>query len=170
MTLAGCSAQEQPGLAIGSSAPAFSLPGIDGKVHTLGDYAASPVLAVVFTCNHCPASELYERRINRLYQTYFDRGVALVAINPDSPKSVRLDEMGYTDADDSLSGMKARASSGSFAIRISPMRPQTVATQFGVVAMRIFSSSIGTDPALPGTHRRQPARRARDEPRGAGCH
>ena len=48
-------------------------------------------------------------RLNRLYERYHDKGVALVAINPDSPKSVRLDEMGYTDTDDSLSGMKARA-------------------------------------------------------------
>ena len=109
LALAGCGAQKHQGLAIGSSAPAFSLPGIDGKVHRLGDYAASPVLAVVFMCNHCPASALYERRVNQLYERYRDKGVAVVAINPDSPKSVRLDEMGYTDTDDSLSGMKARA-------------------------------------------------------------
>ena len=67
------------------------------------------MLAVVFTCNHCPASALYERRLNLLYERYHDKGVALVAINPDSPRSVRLGEMGYTDSDDSLSGMKARA-------------------------------------------------------------
>jgi peroxiredoxin len=109
LAIAGCSVPEDPALAIGASAPAFSLPGIDGRVHTLGDYAASPVLAVVFMCNHCPVSELYERRVNRLYETYRDQGLALVAINPDSPKSVRLDEMGYTDTDDSVSGMKARA-------------------------------------------------------------
>jgi len=133
MTLAGCSRQEQPGLAIGSSAPAFSLTGTDGKVHKLGDYATSPVLAVVFTCNHCPASELYERRINRLYERYHDSGVALVAINPDSPKSVRLDEMGYTDADDSLSGMKARAEHRNLRYPyLFDGDAQTVAAQFRV--------------------------------------
>jgi peroxiredoxin len=134
--LVGCSIQEHPKLAIGASAPAFSLPGIDGKVHTLADYAGSPVLAVVFTCNHCPASELYERRLNRFYERYHDKGVALVAINPDSPKSVRLDEMGYTDADDALVGMKARAEHRNLRYPyLSDGAAQTVAAQFGVVTM-----------------------------------
>ena len=133
LAIAGCSGQEHPKLAIGSSAPAFSLPGIDGKVHTQSDYAGSPVLAVVFMCNHCPASALYERRVNRLYETYHDQGLAVVAINPDSPKSVRLDEMGYTDTDDSLSGMKARAEHRKFRYPyLSDGDAQTVATQFGV--------------------------------------
>ena len=36
-------------------------------------------------------------------------GVALVAINPNSPAGVRLDELGYTDVDDTLESMKIRA-------------------------------------------------------------
>ncbi len=136
LALAGCTAQEHPTLAIGSPAPAFSLPGTDGKIHKLSDYAASPVLVVVFTCNHCPASELYERRLNRLYETYHDKGVALVAINPDSPKSVRLDEMAYTDADDSLDGMKVRVERRALRYPyLSDGAAQTVTAQFGVVTM-----------------------------------
>ncbi len=42
-----------PILAVGSPAPDFSLPGVDGRVHRLADYAASPVLVVVFTCTSC---------------------------------------------------------------------------------------------------------------------
>jgi len=133
LAIAGCSTQEHPKLAIGSQAPAFSLPGIDGKVHALGEYAGSPVLAVVFTCNHCPVSELYERRVNQLYEKYHDKGFALVAINPDSPKSVRLDEMGYTDADDSLGSMKARAEHRHLRYPyLSDGAAQTAAAQFGV--------------------------------------
>ena len=136
LALAGCGVKEHPTLAIGSTAPPFSLPGVDGNVHTLGEYAGSPVLAVVFTCNHCPASVLYERRLNRLYETYHDKGVALVAINPDSPKSVRFDEMGYTDADDSLNAMKARAEYGKLRYPyLSDGDAQTVAARFGVTAM-----------------------------------
>ena len=136
LALAGCSVQEHKTLAIGSSAPAFSLPGIDGKVHTLGDYAGSPVLAVVFTCNHCPLSQLYETRLNRLYERYRDKGVALVAINPDSPASVRLDEMGYTDADEALTGMKARAEHRNLRYPyLSDGAAQTVAARFGVATM-----------------------------------
>ena len=52
-----------PILAIGSAAPDFELPGVDGKNHKLGDYASSAVLVVVFNCNHCPIAQMYERRI-----------------------------------------------------------------------------------------------------------
>ena len=81
-------------LAIGAPAPAFSLPGIDGKTHSLADYARSPVLVVVFTCNHCPVSQLYEQRIQQLHRDYRDRGVALVAINPDSEKTIAAEGSG----------------------------------------------------------------------------
>ena len=43
-----------PILKIGSAAPDFNLPGVDGKNHALKDYASSKVLAVIFSCNHCP--------------------------------------------------------------------------------------------------------------------
>jgi hypothetical protein len=55
--------EPHPTLATGSAAPDFGLPGIDGKTHHLKDYAAAKVLAIVFTCNHCPTAQLYEGRI-----------------------------------------------------------------------------------------------------------
>jgi thiol-disulfide isomerase/thioredoxin len=100
---------EQPSLAIGAPAPNFSLPGVDGKTHALSEYAGDKILAVVFQCNSCLESQLYESRIERLYQDYRDKGVALVAINPNNPNSIRLDEQGYTDVSDSLDDMKIRA-------------------------------------------------------------
>ena len=57
-----------PILALGSAAPDFSLPGVDGKIHKLSDYASSPILVVIFTCNHCPIAQMYERRIEQLYE------------------------------------------------------------------------------------------------------
>jgi peroxiredoxin len=98
-----------PVLAIGAAAPDFALPGVDGKTHKLSEYAKSKVLAVVFECNSCAVSELYESRIEKLYQDYKSKGVALVAINPNNPDSVRLDEESFSDATDSLDDMKARA-------------------------------------------------------------
>jgi peroxiredoxin len=98
-----------PTLAIGSPAPDFCLPGIDGQTHCLKDYAASRVLVLVFTCNHCPTAQLYERRLKQLAADYGERGVALVAIEPNDPAAVRLDEMGYTDVGDSFAEMKIRA-------------------------------------------------------------
>jgi peroxiredoxin len=98
-----------PTLPIGSSAPDFCLPGIDDKTHCLKEYSESKVLVVAFTCNHCPTAQLYESRIKQLAADYKDKGVALIAIEPNSPKAVRLDEMGYTDVSDSLEEMKIRA-------------------------------------------------------------
>ncbi len=53
-------AETHPILPVGSAAPDFALPGVDGKIHRLADYAASPVLVVIFTCNHCPIAQMYE--------------------------------------------------------------------------------------------------------------
>jgi peroxiredoxin len=98
-----------PTLPIGAQAPDFCLPGIDDKTHCLKEYDSSKVLAIVFTCNHCPTAQLYENRIKQLASNYRDRGVALVAIEPNDPQAVRLDEMGYTDVSDSFAEMKIRA-------------------------------------------------------------
>ncbi|HEY7303528.1 MAG TPA: redoxin family protein [Bryobacteraceae bacterium] len=101
--------EPHPTLAIGSPAPDFSLPGIDGKIHKLSDYSSSKILVIVFTCNHCPTAQLYESRIKKLAADYQDKGVALIAIEPNNARAVRLDELGYTDVSDSLEEMKIRA-------------------------------------------------------------
>ncbi|HKI13176.1 MAG TPA: redoxin domain-containing protein [Candidatus Acidoferrum sp.] len=98
-----------PPLAIGAAAPDFCLPGIDGQTHCLAEYASSKVLVIAFTCNHCPTAQLYETRLKQLAADYRERGVTLVAIQPNSPNAVRLDELGYTDLGDSFDDMKVRA-------------------------------------------------------------
>jgi peroxiredoxin len=100
---------EHPTLAIGSPAPDFSLPGIDGKTHTLGEYKDSQLLAIVFTCNHCPTAQLYETRIKKLVDDFQSKSVAFVAIQPNDPQAIRLSELGYTDVSDSFDDMKIRA-------------------------------------------------------------
>ena len=105
---------EHPTLAPGSPAPPFSLPGIDGKTHSLSDYASAKVLTIVFTCNHCPTAQLYETRIKKLADDYRGKGVTLVAIEPNDPEAVRLNELGYTDVSDSLEEMKIRAAYRNF--------------------------------------------------------
>ncbi|HEX5410840.1 MAG TPA: redoxin domain-containing protein [Terriglobia bacterium] len=98
-----------PTLAIGSPAPDFCLPGIDGATHCLKDYASARVLVIIFTCDHCPTAQLYETRIKQLVDHYKEQSVAFVAIQPNNPKAVQLDELGYTDLSDSLAEMKIRA-------------------------------------------------------------
>src|SRR5277367_1447276 len=112
LLLASLAAQGQhthPILALGSPAPDFELPGVDGKTHKLGDYSASPILVVVFTCNHCPIAQMYEQRIGQLAAVYKDKGVAVVAIQPNDPKAIRIDELDSSDISDSLEEMKIRA-------------------------------------------------------------
>jgi peroxiredoxin len=116
--LANCTARADgptvPILAIGSPAPDFCLPGIDGQTHCLKEYVESKVLVIAFTCNHCPTAQLYEQRIRQLAADYKDKNVALVAIEPNNPNAVRLDEMGYTDVGDSFDDMKTRAAYRQF--------------------------------------------------------
>lgn len=97
-----------PVLALSSVAPDFSLPGVDGKLHSLKDYSASPVLVVVFTCNHCPIAQMYEQRIQQLYDDYGKRGVAVVAIQGNDPKAITIDELDSSDVSDTLEDMKVR--------------------------------------------------------------
>ena len=99
---------DYPTLEIGRSAPDFSLPGVDGKTYTLGDFK-SDILVVIFTCNHCPTAQTYEDRIIALVEQYKRQGVDFVAISPNDPQSVRLDELGYTDLGDEFEDMKIRA-------------------------------------------------------------
>jgi peroxiredoxin len=103
-----------PILELGSPAPDFTLPGVDERNWSLGDFADSKLLVVIFTCNHCPTARYYEDRIKQLVTDYKDKGVALVAISPNDPASVRLDELGWTDLSDSLDEMKLRADHAEF--------------------------------------------------------
>ena len=135
LVLAACSSDPHPTLAIGAPAPDFALPGTDGKTHTLSEYSNNSVLAIVFTCNHCPTSQLYEDRIKKLDEDYRAKGVTVVAINPDSPDSIRLSDLGYSDVGDSLAEMKARATHRRFAFPyLHDGETQSVSLKFGVVA------------------------------------
>lgn len=106
--------KEVRALAIGETAPDFNLPGVDGRNYRLADFADAKVLVVVFTCNHCPTAQAYEERIKKLAEDYKGKGAALVAISPNDPKAVRLDELGYSDLNDSLVEMKFRAREKGF--------------------------------------------------------
>jgi len=103
-----------PPLKIGSPAIDFALSGVDGRTYRLKDFAESKVLMLVFTCNHCPTAQAYEERLKQLVKDYSGRSVAVVAISPNSPKGVRLDELGYTDVGDDFEDMKIRAQDRDF--------------------------------------------------------
>jgi peroxiredoxin len=65
---------------LGASCPDFRLPATDGKVYARDDFAAAPVLVVMFICNHCPYVRAVEDRLLELVQTYAPKGVQFVGI------------------------------------------------------------------------------------------
>ena len=124
-----------PTLPLGSKAPAFNLPGVDGRNYTLNDFTDARILVVVFTCNHCPTAQYYQGRIKQIVTDYENKGVALVAIMPNDPKSVRLDELGWTDLGDSFGEMKIRAKEQQFNFPyLYDGETESVARAYGPVA------------------------------------
>jgi peroxiredoxin len=122
-------------LELGAPAPDFALPGVDGETYSLNDFADAKVLVVYFTCNHCPTAQAYEARVERLVSDYKDKGVVLVAISPNDPLAVRLDELGYTDLSDSFEEMKVRARDHHFSYPyLYDGETQATARAYGVLA------------------------------------
>ena len=127
--------KEHPVLPIGASFPDFNLPGVDGKMHTLSEYSGAKILAVVFESNHCPVSIAYETRIKQLYEDYKNKGMVLIAINPNNPASVQLSELGYTDTTDDMQDMLIRTKLRHIEWPyLYDGETQTTASKFGAIA------------------------------------
>lgn len=103
-----------PTLAIGAVAPDFHLPGVNGRSYSLKDFSEVKLLIVIFTANHCPTAQYYEPRLKQLAADYRAKEVAVVAISPNDPQSVRLDELGWSDLSDTFEEMKLRAKHREF--------------------------------------------------------
>jgi len=123
-----------PVLKIGSKAPDFTLPNpVDGKTYSLKDFEYAKVLVIVFTCNHCPTAEMYEGRIKKIAADYRDKGVALVAIQPNG--LIGYSERSHDDLGDSPEEMKIRAEYRDFNFPyLYDGETQAVARQYGPIA------------------------------------
>jgi len=73
-------------LPLGSDAPKFSLPNVDGNQVSLADYDGKPLL-VVFMCNHCPFVIHLREALAQFGQEYQAKGLAMVGISSNSVKS-----------------------------------------------------------------------------------
>ncbi|MFN7684193.1 MAG: thioredoxin family protein [Oligoflexia bacterium] len=109
---------------LGSLAPDFSLPGVDGRTYSLSSFSDARALVVVFMCNHCPYVIAVQERINDLAREYATRGVRLIGINPNDP-------IKYPD--DSLEAMKARASEQGYVFPYLQDLTQETARAYGAV-------------------------------------
>ncbi len=122
-------------LAIGAKAPGFNLLATDGKIYSLPNFAKSKILVVLFSCNHCPTAQAYEDRIIQLVNDYKNKGVQVVAISPNDPNAVRLDELGYSDMGDTYNEMKLRHKQKKYNFPyLYDGKTQAVAKKFGPIA------------------------------------
>ncbi|MBK8557263.1 MAG: thioredoxin family protein [Lewinellaceae bacterium] len=107
---------------IGDKAEDFNLQSTDGVMVSLASYPDVKGYLVVFTCNHCPYSQLYEQRIINLHKKFAPLGVPVVAINPNSPEIV---------PEDSFDNMKKRAEEKRYPFNYLQDREQAVYQKFG---------------------------------------
>ncbi|WP_010586050.1 thioredoxin family protein [Schlesneria paludicola] len=68
-------------LPLGTKAPSFSLPNIDGKTVSLDDFKSAKGLVVIFMCNHCPFVKHLRTGLAQFGKDYLAKGVAVVGIS-----------------------------------------------------------------------------------------
>jgi peroxiredoxin len=68
-------------LPLGTKAPGFQLPNVDGTMVRLSDFSDSLALVVVFMCNHCPYVKHIRDGLARFARDYAPRKVAMVGIS-----------------------------------------------------------------------------------------
>lgn len=71
-------------LKTGMPAPAFTLKGVDGKIHSLSDYESKAIL-VVFMCNHCPFVKARIGEIVELQSKFSPSELQIIGINSNDP-------------------------------------------------------------------------------------
>jgi peroxiredoxin len=114
---------EKTGTPIGSYAPDFELPGIDGMVHHLARYLEkAPAVGVIFMCNHCPYVQLYLNRLKQIQTDFQNRGFTLIGINANDDKRY---------PDDSFENMKRFAAEQQLNFPYLRDVTQDVAKTFG---------------------------------------
>ncbi len=96
---------QTPTITPGKIAPDIALMNVDNKIVSFKDYPAAKGFIVVFTCNTCPYSKAYERRIIELNDKYASKGFPVIAVNPNDPQS---------SPGDTFEKMKEHAKSAKF--------------------------------------------------------
>jgi peroxiredoxin len=109
-------------VALGTEAPQFDLPGVDGQNHSLDSYADAEALVLVQSCNHCPYVQAWEDRLSAIATDYAGRGVRVVAVNSNDAEHY---------PEDSFEEMHLRASARGFTFDYLYDEPQAVARELG---------------------------------------
>ena len=107
---------------LGTEAPQFDLPGVDGQIHSLDSYGDAEALVLVQSCNHCPYVQAWEGRLSAIASDYADRGVRVVAVNSNDADS---------HPEDSFDEMQKRSREQGFTFDYLYDEPQAVAQALG---------------------------------------
>ncbi|HOV04938.1 MAG TPA: thioredoxin family protein [Hyphomicrobiales bacterium] len=114
---------------LGLAAPDFSLPGIDGRTHSLADVRGENGTVVVFICNHCPYVKAITGRLVAAAEALKPKGVTLVAINSNDAA---------TYPEDSFEAMKPFAEKSGFTFPYLYDETQQVARAYDAVCTPDF--------------------------------
>ncbi len=115
-------APQEAGYRVGDIATGFSLKNVDGQKVSPDDYPQAKGFAVIFTCNSCPYSKMYEERIKELHQNYEPKGFPVLAINPNDPDR---------KPEDSFEKMQKRAKEKRFKFPYLIDETQEIARAYG---------------------------------------
>ncbi len=87
-------------LALGTPAPAFSLPDVvSGEVVSLDTFASKKALLLMFICRHCPYVKHVQQELANIGKDYADEDIGIVAISSNDA------EIYMADAPESLKKM-----------------------------------------------------------------
>lgn len=116
--------EEIGGYKIGDVAQDFSLKNVDDTTFSLSDAKNAKGYIVVFTCNGCPFSKMYEDRLIDLHKTYASQGYPVIAINPNASED---------NPTENFSAMQARAKEKNFPYPYLADLNKEVSPKFGAV-------------------------------------
>jgi peroxiredoxin len=152
-------------LAPGAKAPDFDLKGVDGKMHSLADYADKKALVVIVSCNHCPTVIEYEDRMIEVQRDYADKGVLLIAINAnetDGHPTDSFDHMVQRAKDKGFKFPYLRDDTQDIARALGAVRTPEVFL-FGPDRTLLYHGRIDDNPSNPSAVKRHDLREALDE-------
>lgn len=107
---------------VGDFARDFNLKNIDGKMVSMSGVRDAKGFIVIFTCNTCPFSKMYEERIIELQTKYQPLGFPVMAINPNDKE---------LSSGDSFENMKLRAKEKGFNFPYLYDETQEIASAYG---------------------------------------
>ena len=71
----------------GQAAPDFKLRNVNDQFVSFSDYPSAKGFILIFTCNTCPYSRAYEKRMLDLHKKFASLGFPVIAINPNDAET-----------------------------------------------------------------------------------